>query len=113
MAEGGTIKARLEAVQKALDDMTQKFTDEGLYIGNWRMGDMEFAWRCEQLTIVRILTEKLGMSQDELDLYFKETVLEQLTELLPVWKERRDEARRQAIIDGVNPLRPPLDPRSN
>lgn len=105
MAQLPSIKEQLEKVQKDLEAEQKKWNQSGLGDPgqHWHMGKMQFAFRCEILTIIEILKDKLDLTQDELDLRFKSLILKEMQELFPAYQEEMRKARMAAIVNGVKP----------
>jgi hypothetical protein len=101
MSEGGTVKARLEKAEEALQAELKTWTELRLRPQGWRMGDEEFMFRCEQLTVAKLIKEKLGLTDEELQLEFKKVTLEQLQQLRPQVVAQQAEIARAAIMAGI------------
>lgn len=75
----------------------------------YQFGNQQFFFSCEHKTIIKLLREKFGISQADLDLVFKRVVLEEMQTLRKIAKEARSQAIRQQIVDGIGIARPKLD----
>ena len=106
MAEGGTLKSKLEQIQKDLDAEQKLWTDQQLPpIGMmWRMNETEFQHHCHTEAFFRILKDHLGVSQEICDLYYKTVVLDELQKARPAVEAAKRDALRKAITDGIRPV---------
>lgn len=108
MAEGGTRKAQLAALDKELQNEQDEWVKAKLPNPGqlFRMNDQEFQHHCHVETMLVILKEKLGMSDEELNLYYKRVVLREMEGLRVIAAKLRSAALRQSIVDGTG-LFPP------
>lgn len=75
----------------------------------FQFGSMQFTFNCEHKTVIKLLKEKFGLTQAELDLVFKQVVLEEMQTLRRIAKDARSQMIRQQIVDGVGIVKPKLD----
>lgn len=101
MAEGGTIKHRLEEATEALEKEQEKWNELQITPHGYRMGDYEFYIRCEVLALTAIVREKLGISEDELTLKLRTAVREQMETMRPAVLEQRKKQIEQQLTQGI------------
>jgi len=111
MAEGGTIKARLDKVTKELEEESKLWAQARLPDSSqmFRMGDGEFQHHCHVETITRLLKDVIGIDEDQMNLTYREVVLGEMRTLRQAAAEMRKQALRNDIVRGV-PLLPPIEP---
>ena len=102
MSQGGTWAERKTDEQAKLQAQFDKWMELRLNPNGWRMGDNEFLFRCELLTIIEVLREHYDISQDELDTRLARIMREQLEELLPQVQEQRAAEIRAQLTRGIN-----------
>lgn len=110
MSRGGTVKEQLDAVQKQLDAEQELWTSEGLPDPGavWKFGPGELHASLRIDTIVQVLNEHLGITEDQMNLILKKRLLQVMKELRPVIKEAKTSEARMRILDGID-FRPPPD----
>lgn len=106
MSQGGSRKVRIEELNKQIDAELKEWHKEGIDPSGWRMGGMEFLIRCENIAISKLLMEKFDMEQEDMDVYLKEVVLEQMKMLRPQAIEQKSKAMKEQILRGV--IRPQI-----
>lgn len=100
MAEGATIKAKLEKAKADLVQEEQAWRDANLpYAGDiWEMGRTQFMTRCHIFALDKVLRELVG--DDKFELIMTETITAELKKLRPHAVEVRRLAIREQIVDG-------------
>jgi hypothetical protein len=71
----------------------------------WRMGDGEFQYHCHTEALVRLIREIVG--EDKMNLVYKQVILEELKTMRRAAADVRSQALRNAIVDGIDVIRPP------
>lgn len=108
MSEGGTIKGQLEQVERELQEEFKIWDSLGVIIADtYRMNNTEWIHHIGIMTAERVIKEKLGLSNDEWQLFMKKTMLEEAKKFRPIIEKARSDAIKRQIIDGViikNPM---------
>lgn len=116
MSEGGTVKARLEDVTRKLDEELELWKQHEITHTAFRLGDRELDMLIHINAIVRMFKEHMGISEDQLNLIYKEEFLKSLQNLRPVVVEGLEQAKRQAIQEQLTKgifIRPPENKDGN
>jgi len=110
MSQGGTIKGKLDAVTKELDEEMEHWKEARLPSPDniWRMNEDEFKHHCHLEAIIQIIKDKFEMSEDELNLYLRTTVLEEMRTIRQGAATLRRQALQQDILRGVLPPNPQI-----
>jgi hypothetical protein len=100
MSEGGSIKVRLANVQKELEEEFKKWMDAGIPpVGAiYRLNDNEFMHHVHTLAHTKLLKEKLGLTDDEVELAMREVFLSELRLFFPIVLEKRREQLTAKIM---------------
>lgn len=110
MSKGGTIKGQLERVDRELKEEFEIWDEMGVIIVNtYRMNQTEWHHHVALLACERLLKEKLGVTEDEWQLFMKKTMLDEARSFRKIVKQAQSQALRSAIVDGVGVIRPPID----
>ena len=109
MSEGGSIKAQLEQVEAELKAEADRWDEARIpFIGSiYRMNENEFMHHVHVLALTRMLNECLGITDDQITLMIKKVFVEEMKKTFPLVQDARNQALRNAIVDGVNIIRPP------
>ena len=106
MAEGATLKSRLDTVTKELEEETAIWNKKNWAITNYRMGHAEFYVRCEVIAIYKLMKDKLGISEDEFTLYLRTAVLDQMREQRKMQEANESAAIRRRLTEGITIVPP-------
>lgn len=109
MSEGGTKKERLKVAEAAWKAEMELWNKSNMSPMMWRMGDFEFQVRCELIALMEILREHLKLDDDDFQIAFHKALVKVSQEIRPVMEQARSAALRNAIVDGVNVIKPNID----
>jgi len=98
MSQGGTKRARIEKLNKDIDEEVTLWKEAQIAPEAWQPGPMNFHYRCEFLTLSRLVQRHLELSDEDMNIVFKEVFLEQLRILRPQAIEQRSAAIRAQIM---------------
>jgi len=109
MAESGSIKVQLEKVTADLEEEMTLWGKDRLPSAAemFRMGDGEFQHHCHTEALTRIVREILDVSEDQMNLIYKEVVLREMRTLRKAAALARRQAMREHITKGVINKTPP------
>jgi len=109
MSEGGSIKVQLEQIEADLKEEADRWEAANIpFIGNiYRMNTNEFMHHVHVLALTRMLKDYLGVTEDKIQLMIKTVFLEEMKNTFPLVQDARNQAIRNAIVDGVNIIKPP------
>jgi hypothetical protein len=108
MSQGGTIKSRLESVEKELKEEVDAWNAAGLLVNNWgHTNESIFALKCQVQTLVNLILRANMFSEDEINFEFKTLLLADMhkirTEIIePKLKEAEANRHRDDILKGIH-----------
>ncbi len=103
MSQGGSIKARSDAIDKELADELKRWNEAKLPgpKAMYRMQEDEFTHHVRLLALERLVCEKLGVSELEHEVAVKEVFLEETKAMFAPAREARSAAIQAQLTNGV------------
>lgn len=106
--EGEELEQALAEIEEELAQETKYWQEAKLPPAGliYQLGPQQFEHHCHGETFLRLFM-MMGLTEDQVNLVYRQTVLKELRGLRKVAKEAQREALRHAIVDGVNVVKPP------
>lgn len=100
MSQEGSIKFRLSKLDEEIDAEMKRYQAAGFPppMIAWHMGDSEFMHHCHVWALTALLREKLGVTEEEVDLHLKTVFRDEMRKLYVRLDRERVQAMQKSII---------------